>query len=402
MRATDLGRFGVVILSGAMVAGAAGAQDSKPLPDAQIESNVLRALASAPELSTQNIQTSTVYGTVTLSGNVHDEDLRVKAENLAARAPGVKKVVDQLTLGDTPPPVGAPAEQAQAAPDASGPPPGQVLQSDGTYAPAPADDQSADAAMQAQNGQADPSQPAAPNQAPPPPARRPMYQNYGPGGPGGPQGGQLAGQPVTVPAGAPLQIRINRGLDSNHIKPGTPFDGMIMADVIAGGAVAIPRGALVQGVVIDAKKAGALKGEGALSLQLNSVTLGGVVYPLVTDVWQREGKDKTTSTVNNAVGFGALGAIIGAVAGGGAGAAIGAGVGAGAGVANSAASPRGQIIIPPESVLHFKTSAPTDLKTVSQQEMSRLAYAAGPTNPPPPVRRRYYSPYYGYYYGPPQ
>jgi len=399
MRATDLGRFGVVILSGAMVAGAAGAQDSKPLPDAQIESNVLRALASAPELSTQNIQTSTVYGTVTLSGNVHDEDLRVKAENLAARAPGVKKVVDQLTLGDTPPPVGAPAEQAQAAPDASGPPPGQVLQSDGTYAPAPADDQSADAAMQAQNGQADPSQPAAPNQAPPPPARRPMYQNYGPGGP---QGGQLAGQPVTVPAGAPLQIRINRGLDSNHIKPGTPFDGMIMADVIAGGAVAIPRGALVQGVVIDAKKAGALKGEGALSLQLNSVTLGGVVYPLVTDVWQREGKDKTTSTVNNAVGFGALGAIIGAVAGGGAGAAIGAGVGAGAGVANSAASPRGQIIIPPESVLHFKTSAPTDLKTVSQQEMSRLAYAAGPTNPPPPVRRRYYSPYYGYYYGPPQ
>ena len=399
MRATDLGRFGVVILSGAMVAGAAGAQDSKPLPDAQIESNVLRALASAPELSTQNIQTSTVYGTVTLSGNVHDEGLRVKAENLAARAPGVKKVVDQLTLGDTPPPVGAPAEQAQAAPDASGPPPGQVLQSDGTYAPAPADDQSADAAMQAQNGQADPSQPAAPNQAPPPPARRPMYQNYGPGGP---QGGQLAGQPVTVPAGAPLQIRINRGLDSNHIKPGTPFDGMIMADVIAGGAVAIPRGALVQGVVIDAKKAGALKGEGALSLQLNSVTLGGVVYPLVTDVWQREGKDKTTSTVNNAVGFGALGAIIGAVAGGGAGAAIGAGVGAGAGVANSAASPRGQIIIPPESVLHFKTSAPTDLKTVSQQEMSRLAYAAGPTNPPPPVRRRYYSPYYGYYYGPPQ
>ena len=399
MRATDLGRFGVVILSGAMVAGAAGAQDSKPLPDAQIESNVLRALASAPELSTQNIQTSTVYGTVTLSGNVHDEDLRVKAENLAARAPGVKKVVDQLTLGDTPPPVGAPAEQAQAAPDASGPPPGQVLQSDGTYAPAPADDQSADAAMQAQNGQADPSQPAAPNQAPPPPARRPMYQNYGPGGP---QGGQLAGQPVTVPAGAPLQIRINRGLDSNHIKPGTPFDGMIMADVVAGGAVAIPRGALVQGVVVDAKKAGALKGEGELSLQLNSVTLGGVVYPLVTDVWQREGKDKTVSTVNNAVGMGALGAIIGAVAGGGKGAAIGAGVGGAAGVANSAASPRGQIIIPPESILHFKTSTPVDVKTVSQQEMSRLAYAAGPSNPPPPVRRRYYSPYYGYYYGPPQ
>ena len=50
-----------------------GQGSSTTLPDAQIESNVLRALASAPELSSQNIQTSTVYGTVTLTGNVHDE-----------------------------------------------------------------------------------------------------------------------------------------------------------------------------------------------------------------------------------------------------------------------------------------------------------------------------------------
>src|SRR5579875_930138 len=101
-----LSPIGHSVLAGSlMLASAAIAQDqAKPgtMPDAQIEANVLRALASAPELSTQNIQSSTVYGTVTLTGNVHDEEMRTKAENLVARAPGVAKVVDELTLGDTP------------------------------------------------------------------------------------------------------------------------------------------------------------------------------------------------------------------------------------------------------------------------------------------------------------
>jgi hypothetical protein len=231
-----------------------------------------------------------------------------------------------------------------------------------------------------------------------------MYQrNYAPQNDGPIPGGQQAGLAVTVPAGSMLRIRINRGLDSNHIQPGTPFDGVVLTDVIAGGAVAIPRGASVSGVVVDAKKAGVFKGEGELSLQINSLTLGGTAYPIATNVWERNGRDKTAGTVNNTVGGSAVGAIFGAIVGGGEGAAIGAGVGAGAGLAGSAASPRGQIIVPPESVLTFTTSAPLQVKTVSEQEMARLAYAAGPIRPQPypPARVRYYSPQYGYYYGPP-
>ena len=93
-----------------------GQGGSATLPDAQIESNVLRALASAPELSSQNIQTSTVYGTVTLTGNVQTEAMRTKAENLAARAQGVQKVVDELVLGDTPPAAADQAEDQNGAP----------------------------------------------------------------------------------------------------------------------------------------------------------------------------------------------------------------------------------------------------------------------------------------------
>jgi hypothetical protein len=390
------------------VAVSAAAQDAPAkLPDAQVESNVLRALAGAPELSTQNIQTSTVYGTVTLTGNVHDEALRTKAENLAARAPGVVKVVDELTLGDTPAPAADAAAPAQPSPSdqPDTPQAGQpVLLSDGTYGPPP-DGSGAQPAAAPQDAQAatsadmQPNQQQGPAQGPPP--RQPLYQrNYAPNNAPVP-GGQQAGLNVTIPAGSMLRIRINRGLDSNHITPGTPFDGIVLTDVIAGGAVAIPRGATVSGVVVDAKKAGTFKGEGELSLQLNNLTLGGNVYPLTTNIWERNGKDKTAGTVNNTVGTSAVGAIFGAIVGGGKGAAIGAGAGAGLGLAGSAASPRGQIIIPPESVLTFTTAAPTPVKTVSEQEMSRLSYAAGPQGPPPPPARvRYYSPQYGYYYGP--
>ena len=402
------------VFGGAMLAAVsvvpATAQD-KALSDAQVEANVLRALASAPELSTQNIQSSTVFGTVTLSGNVHNEALRTQAENLAARATGVKKVVDQLTLGDTPASANEQAgQEALNQPDTENGnvPQGQVLQSDGTYAPAAPSDEGAPPA-QAQSGppQGPPqggyysqnsNQPNGYQPGQPPPGRQPMYQRYAP--PPGVAGGQRAGLDVTVPAGAMLRIRINRGLDSQHIQPGTAFDGTVLTDVVADGAVAIPRGATVLGTVVDAKKAGAFKGEGELGLQITSVTLGGNVYPVSTEVWQREGRDKAVGTVNNTVGLGALGAIIGAVAGGGEGAAIGAGVGGAAGLAGSAATPRGQIIIPPESVLTFRTAQPAMVKTVSEAEMYRLSYSAGPQQPQGPPRVRYYSPYYGPYYGP--
>jgi hypothetical protein len=410
MSARTIRNLGGIVLAGGFAVGAAGAiaQGASPLPDAQIESNVLKALAGAPELSSQNVQSSTVYGVVTLTGNVHDETLRTQAENLAARATGVKKVVDELTLGDTPAPSPAGDQPMQAQgdqPDASqGSQP--VLQSDGTYAPAPNGSGSApapeDQAGMGQNGAPPPPDGGYPQQGPPS-GRQPLGQNYGPQQPNTPiPGGQRAGVQVTVPPGAMLRIRINRGLDSNHIQLGTNFDGTVLTDVVADNAVAIPRGATVTGTVVDAKKAGVFKGEGELSLQLTGLTLGGKVYPLSTDIWERNGRDKTAGTVNNTVGLGAIGALLGAVAGGGEGAAIGAGVGAGAGLAGSAASPRGQIIIPPESVLTFRTAAPETVSTVSEREMQRLSYAAGPQQPPRPGRVRYYSPYYGYYYGPPR
>ena len=133
-----------------------------------------------------------------------------------------------------------------------------------------------------------------------------------------------------------------------------------------------------------------------MSIQLTQVTLGGKVYPLASDIWAHNGADKTVESINKTLGVGAVGAIIGAIAGGGKGAAIGGGVGAAAGLGSSAASGDRQVFIPAEAIVVFHTTAETPVVTVSEQEMQRLAYGAGPNADQPPTRR-VYRVYPGYY-----
>lgn len=197
-----------------------------------------------------------------------------------------------------------------------------------------------------------------------------------------------------VPAGAVLRVRLNQAMDSRHTQPGTTFDGIMISDVIIGGSVAIPRGAVVQGHVTDAQPGGDLRGRGGLALELTEVVLEGHPYPLTTTAWTHQGYDKTGQTVGNTIGLGAVGATIGAIAGGGPGALIGAGIGAVAGLGVSAASRQGEATIPAEAIVTFQLSQKAALMTVSQAELDRL----GAGLPPPPgdqqqqMQRRAYPP----------
>ena len=435
------------LLLAGMIASTAAAYAQSELSDSQVESNVLRSLASSPELANESITTRTTAGTVTLSGTVRDEYARRRAENLAANTIGVKKVIDELTLASSP---AAPsAAPAQTPPPSSTAAP-MVLQSDGTYAPEaeavaqlpPQDATQRNNPDSDQTPNAAPTETGAPQAQPPysadaqtsPAGRRPMNQGYPypPAGgypppsqqgsypnQGAPQpypprypqnqqpvyGGQAAGQPVLIPAGALVRVRVNRTLSSDKSQPGTTFDGIVVNDVSAGGFVAIPRGAAVQGTVVDSKSSGALKGRGELSIQLTQVTLAGRPYSIVTDVWAHNGGDKTIETVNKTAGFGAAGLIIGAIAGGGTGAAIGGGVGAAAGLGSSAASGRGQVYIPSEGLVTFHLAQDAHVDTVSEQEMQRLAYGVAPGADPRYLRTRpaprvYVGPGYPPYYYP--
>jgi hypothetical protein len=396
-----------------LLVGGTGFAQAKPaiVPDAQIEANVLKALAGAPELADQAIKSTTVYGTVTLSGSVRDEPSRDLAEKLVSNASGVQKVVDELTISV------AAVAQDNNPPDqdpSAGTNPN--LQSDGTMAPA-TQGQTSGQVPQNQNATAPPAPPQgnAPPQAgqyPPAANQQPYGQPY-PGPYGAPPPGygqqprpyveQRGGDPVVVPAGTMVRVRVNQAMDSKKTPPGTVFDGVVLSDVFAGGYVAIPRGAMVQGTVVDSHTAGELKGHGELSLQLTQVMLGGRSYPVATNRWLQQGVDKTGNTVGNTVGLGAVGALIGAVAGGGVGAAVGAGVGGVAGLGVSSASRAGEVVIPSEAILNFQLAQPVELTTVSQAELNRLGSAVPPPQVPPMMQVRHYPPPPPpppYYYGP--
>lgn len=417
MKTNYLEGVGGLLLGGLMAVNGSALAQKATVSDAQIEANVLRALAGSPELATQQIKTTTVYGTVTLSGSVTDEATRSLAETLASRAQGVQKVVDELTLtaegGSGAAPAYNQGGQGANAPQDQGSNP--ALQSDGTIA---------DPAANQPQGAPEPGY-----QSPPAPGDNGQYGNnhqqgnaqagQGPGGPPvyrqpyrgnqppsysqqpPPQyGAQEGGREVTIPSGALVRMRLSEGLTAKLIRPGTPFDGTVLNDVIADGEIAIPRGATVQGTIVQANASGAVGGKGQLALQLNTVSLSGRNYPIVSDTWTHYGRDKTGQTVGSAIGLGGFGALIGALAGGGAGAAIGAAAGVGAGVGVSAASGRNDVVIPAEAIVSFHLIQPANVVTVSQQEMDRLGYGVQqanlqrrPVEPPPYGRPSYPAPY---------
>ena len=445
-------------LSAGLFLGTWAVAQTKPatIPDAQIEANVLKALAGAPELADQSITSTTVYGVVTLNGTVRDEPSRDLAEHLVANTAGVQKVVDQLVVSAFPAAVSNDSQQGASNPN---------LRSDGTIAPPQGQNQATPAAPPTQN----PAVPAAPTQNPAPPSGSPYpqpqpqagqypqqqpyppqpgqypppyppqagqypQQSYPPQGgqypqqypqqPYPPQAGQYPqpypgqyppqyGQPyppqyaqqpyipqkggdaVVVPNGSVLRVRINQGMSSKNTVTGAAFDGVVLSNVLVGNLIAIPRGATIQGVVADAHTAGQLSGKGELKLQLTSVSFGGMSYPVSTDFWWHQGPDKTGNTVGNTVGLAGLGAVIGAVAGGGAGAAVGAGVGAVAGLGVSSASRQGEASLPSEAIVTFHLTQPADVTTVSQAELNRL----GAGIPQPQViHRNAPPPGYGYPY----
>jgi hypothetical protein len=370
------------------------------MPDAQIEANVLKALASSPQLASQPITTTTVYGTVTLSGTVPDEPTRDTAEHIVSNTAGVQKVVDELTIGPASTAganvpqdnVGAPGQN----PPGQYPPQGQYSVPQGQYP---------------QVGQYPPPQGQYPSQQGQyPQAGSPNAGPYGPPPSGYPQQpqrpfvAQKGGDAVVVPVGSTLRVRINQGMDSKRTLPGAAFDGLVLNDVLAGGSIAIPRGAAIRGTVVDVHKAGEFKGKGELKLQLTQIDLGGKTYPIATDFWWHQGADKTGNTVGNTVGLGAMGALIGAVAGGGVGAAVGAGVGGIAGLGVSSATGRGEAVLPPEAIISFHLTQPADVTTVSQAELNRLGSGVQAGGPPQMQRRYGYPPpppYYGPAYYPP-
>jgi hypothetical protein len=159
--------------------------------------------------------------------------------------------------------------------------------------------------------------------------------------------------PIDLPAGTNLVVRMIDAVDSETARVGQTFAGSLDQPVMLNGETAIPRGADVTVKLVDSKDSGKLTGRAELTLDLVSVRVSGRMVDINTQTVQRESDSRGQRTAKMAGGTAAVGAIIGAIAGGGKGAAIGAGAGAAAGAGAEVVTKGQRVRIPSETRLTF-------------------------------------------------
>jgi hypothetical protein len=161
---------------------------------------------------------------------------------------------------------------------------------------------------------------------------------------------------VAIPAGTVLRVRTLELIDVDSSQAGATFQGSMDDPVMIGGAVVIPRGGEVSLQAAKVQQSGRFRGSDLIHLKLNSISVRGVQYPVVTSISETKGGSEGKSTAKKTIGGAGLGAIIGGIAGGGTGAAIGA-VAGGAGGTAVAASGQQHLKIPAETRLEFVLQA---------------------------------------------
>lgn len=185
--------------------------------------------------------------------------------------------------------------------------------------------------------------------------------------------------PIVVPAGTSLVVRMGNTINTKTANVGDSFTGTLAHSLSVDGQVAIPAGAGVSGTVVDSKSPGKFKGEGFLSVTLNSVDVRGVPTTIQTSTYAQSVKGKGKRSAVMTGGGAGAGALIGGLAGGGKGALIGGLLGGGAGAAGSAFTGNKELQIPAESVVTFRLSKSITVKRSAKSAMSDQSGQPGPS-----------------------
>ena len=317
--------------------------------DQQIASDVQNKINSDTSFPDKGLNVNASNGVVTLSGTVSSDAARNAAANDAAGVEGVKTVVNNLQ-------VSAPASSAgsdltppefRAGANAAPEPAPKVAAT--KPSPRTSTRTSSSSSGQSSGSKGNSGDNGLRTTVPPTSATTATNDTASttPAAPAPPQ-------PITVPAGTQLAIRLVDELNSETAQVGDVFHATISTPVTVGDTTVIPMTSNVEGRVVDVKSAGRFKGQSDLVIELTSLHLNGKSYSLSTDRWSKAGSSRGKATAAKVGGGAAVGAILGGIFGGGKGAAIGAAAGAGAGTGVSAATKGQQIILKPETVLNFQ------------------------------------------------
>jgi predicted Ser/Thr protein kinase len=163
---------------------------------------------------------------------------------------------------------------------------------------------------------------------------------------------------LTIPAGTPVMIRMIDSIDTSRDRAGQRFAASIDSPVVVRGRVVIPKGANARVLLASSSQAGHIEGRSAVGLQLISVSIHGVAYPVRSSTYVKQGSSRGKRSAAIIGGGAAVGAAIGGIFGRKKGAAEGAVAGAGAGTGAQLMTKPEAITIPSETQIDFILHSP--------------------------------------------
>lgn len=106
-------------------------------------------------------------------------------------------------------------------------------------------------------------------------------------------------QPIVIPAGSILHVRLSTTLTSKTSKTGDKFNGMVTQPVVSGDKTLVPEGSMVEGHVSMVKPSGRIAGRASMRVVLDKVntpedmsfSLGGSLQDLATSTCTKGIKD---------------------------------------------------------------------------------------------------------------
>jgi hypothetical protein len=156
-------------------------------------------------------------------------------------------------------------------------------------------------------------------------------------------------------------VRTTSVLSTKSAEAGERFTATLAEPLIEGDRVIAPKGATVEGKVVESDDGGKVKGLAEIAITLTSLHTANGEVPISTSSVSRQAR-ATKKKDATKIGIGAgVGAAIGAIAGGGKGAAIGSAAGAGAGTGVVLATKGDPAVFPAESLLTFRLKAPAEI-----------------------------------------
>lgn len=188
-------------------------------------------------------------------------------------------------------------------------------------------------------------------------------------------------QPVALPAGSWIEVRLNQLVSSDRNQVGDTFSATLSQPLIANGMVVARRGQTVMGRVSEVTKGGRIKGRSSIGIEIVELSLvDGQQVPVRTQLIETtagSSRGRDAGAIGMTTGAGAA---IGAAAAGGAGAGLGALAGAGAAAIGVLATKGRVTEIYPEDKISFRSLEAISIDTQRAEHAFQ------------PVRQEDYSP----------